>query len=238
MWYFKRVASKNSVKVYSENSFYHIYNRGVEKRHIFLDGQDYSVFLSYLQCYTTPIDEAKLSKIISAENSSPKEKDKAIKQLNLKNYSGNIEIVCYALLPNHFHLLIYQSGNIVNRFMNSLGTRYGMYFNRKYNRTGVLFQDVYKAVLVRSDEQLLHLSRYIHLNPTRALNLPVNKWQDTPFPSSLPEYFGKRQTNWIKKEKILNYFSKSKRNTSYENFLGTDTDPLLIEDLAIDLDED
>lgn len=232
------MASKNSVKVYSENSFYHIYNRGVDKRVIFLDGQDYSVFLSYLQGYTTPKDEAKYSKIISSENSSPKEKDKAIKQLNLKNYSGDIEIVCYALLPNHFHLLIRQNGNVVNRFMNSLGTRYGMYFNRKYKRTGILFQDVYKAVIVRSDEQLLHLSRYINLNPTRALNLPTNKWQDAIFPSSLPEYLGKRQTNWIKKEKILNYFSKSKQNTSYENFLGTDTDPLLIEDLAIDLDED
>ena len=122
--------------------------------------------------------------------------------------------------------------------MNSLGTRYGMYFNRKYKRIGILFQDVYKAVIVRSDEQLLHLSRYIHLNPTRALNLPANRWQDASFPSSLPEYFGKRQTSWIKKEKILNYFSKTKQSTSYENFLGTDTDPLVITDLAIDFEED
>ncbi len=212
----------------------------MKKRNIFLDGQDYSVFLSYLQDYTTPKDEAKYSKIISSENSSPKEKDKAIKQLNLKNYSGNIKIICYALLPNHFHLLIHQNGNVLNRFMNSLGTRYGMYFNRKYKRTGVLFQDVYKAVIVHSDEQLLHLSRYIHLNPTQALNLPVNKWQEAPFPSSLPEYFGRRQTSWINKEKILNYFSKTKQITSYENFLGTktETDPLLVEDLAIDFEED
>ncbi|MBI4990836.1 transposase, partial [Candidatus Gottesmanbacteria bacterium] len=213
-------------------------NRGVEKRDIFLDEQDYSVFLSYLQTYTTPKDETKFKKIISSKDSSPKEKDKAIKQLLLKNYSGNIELVCYAFLPNHFHLLIYQNESFLNRFMNSLGTRYGMYFNRKYKRTGILFQDVYKAVIVRSDEQLLHLSRYIHLNPTRALNLPANKWQDTSFPSSLPEYFGKRQTSWIKKEKILNYFSKTRQNNSYEKFLGTDADPLLVKDLAIDFEED
>ncbi|MBI5451903.1 transposase, partial [Candidatus Gottesmanbacteria bacterium] len=158
------MASKNSVKIYSENAFYHVYNRGVEKRDIFLDEQDYSVFLSYLQTYTTPKDEVKFKKIISSNDSSPKEKDKAIKQLRLKNYSGNIELVCYALLPNHFHLLIHQHENVLNRFMNSLGTRYGMYFNRKYKRTGILFQDVYKAVVVYTDEQLLHLSRYIHLN--------------------------------------------------------------------------
>lgn len=232
------MASKNSVKIYSENAFYHVYNRGVEKRDIFLDEQDYSVFLSYLQTYTTPKDEAKYEKIISSKDSSPKEKDKAIKQLRLKNYSGNIELVCYALLPNHFHLLIYQNENFLNRFMNSLGTRYGMYFNRKYKRVGILFQDVYKAVIVRSDEQLLHLSRYIHLNPTRTLNLPEKKYQEVQFPCSLPEYLGKRQTGWIKKERILNYFSKTKQNSSYENFLGADADSLLVEDLAIDFEED
>ena len=109
---------------------------------------------------------------------------------------------------------------------------------RKYKRTGILFQDVYKAVIVRSDEQLLHLSRYIHLNPIRALNLPANKWQDAPFPCSLPEYLGKKQTNWIKKEKILNYFSRANLNNSYENFLGIESDPEIIIDLAIDFEED
>lgn len=232
------MASKNSIKIYSENSFYHVYNRGVEKRKIFLDDQDYSVFLSYLQTYLNPKNEALFNKILSSKDSSPKEKDKAIKQLRLKNYSGAVELVCYALLPNHFHLLLYQGKNVLNRFMNSLGTRYGMYFNRKYKRIGILFQDVYKAVIVRSDEQLLHLSRYIHLNPTRALNLTTSKWQNASFPCSLKEYLGKRQTNWIKKERILNYFSKNKQNTSYEKFLGTDTDLELVKDLAIDFEED
>src|SRR3989344_9352012 len=102
------MASKNSVKIYLPESFYHIYNRGVEKRKIFLDDQDYAVFLSYLQTYLLPKDEEQLHEIVSSSNSNPAEKDKALKLLRLKNYSQNLELVCYVLMPNHFHLLIRQ----------------------------------------------------------------------------------------------------------------------------------
>jgi len=232
------VASRNSVKIYIDNSFYHIYNRGVEKRDIFLDDQDYSTFLSYLQTYLSPKDEKGLSEIIISKKSTPEDKDKAVKLLRLKNYNENIELVCYALMPNHFHLLIRQRRNAFNHLMNSLGTRYGMYFNRKYNRIGVLFQDVYKAVYIETDEQLLHLSRYINLNPLRTLNLPINKWNEAPYPCSLPEYLNKRQTDWIKTHYILDYFIKKNPNTDYENFIGLPLDEAIIEKLAIDFDID
>lgn len=224
------MASKNSVKTYAENAFYHIYNRGVEKREIFLDNQDYSVFLSYLETYLSPKDEAKLQAIIQSATSTTKEKDKALKLLHLKNYFGKIELVCYALMPNHFHLLIHQKTNDINKFMNSLGTRYGMYFNRKYRRSGILFQDVYKAVLVSSDEQLLHLSRYIHLNPQRANSLSS--------PSSLADFANKRNTAWIKKDVVLDYFSKSNSKNSYEKFLGLGADSSAVASLGIDFQED
>lgn len=232
------MASKNSIKIYVENSFYHIYNRGVEKRDIFVDNQDYSVFLSYLKEYLSPKDEKTLKEIIAAEDSSPKKKDKALKMLRLKNYSEDIDLICYALVPNHFHLLIKQKRNVLNHFMNSLGTRYGMYFNRKYKRSGVLFQDVYKAVRVESDEHLLHLSKYIHFNSLKTLNLATQNWQESPFPCSLPEYLGRRQTNWIKKDYILDYFSKINPNNSYENFIGMSLDSIIIAHLALDLDLD
>ena len=230
------MASKNSVKVYAENSFYHVYNRGVEKRKIFLDKQDFSVFLSYLQTYLTPKDEDSLTAVITSPISSSQEKDKALKLLRLKNYSDNLELLCHALLPNHFHLLLRQNKNVLPLFMNSLGTRYGMYFNRKYHRTGVLFQDVYKAVLIETNEQLLHLSGYIHLNPSNAYNLPPERWQEAHFPSSLPEYLGKRHTSWIKTHYVLEYFSKTNPNLSYAAFLGFEKDFSLISSLAIDLD--
>ena len=198
------MASKNSTKIYVPNSYYHIYNRGVEKRVIFQDEQDYSVFLSYLKIYLTQKDEKSLHAILNSNKSSPKDKDQSLKQLRLKNYSSDLELLCYALLPNHFHLLVRQKGIVLNNFTNSLGTRYAMYFNRKYKRKGVLFQDVYKAVLIESDEQLLHLSRYIHLNPTKALHLPPSRWKESLFPSSISEYLENRNTYSIKRDNILN----------------------------------
>lgn len=232
------MASKNSVKIYSENSFYHLYNRGVEKRDIFLDRQDHAVFLSYLQTYLSPKDEIKLKATLGSNVASWAEKDKTLKLLKLKNYSHNVELHCYALMSNHFHLLVKQKANVLPSFMNSLGTRYAMYFNRKYKRTGVLFQDIYKAVLIQSDEQLLHLSRYIHLNPTRSLGLPANKWRETFTTSSLAEYLLQKKTNWIKTEEILNYFSKKNSNNTYKSFLEMPSDPLFISNLAIDLEFD
>lgn len=221
--------------MYIKESFYHVYNRGVEKRNIFLDEQDYSVFLSYLQTYLSPKDEDTLKSIIASPETLPKEKDNALKLLHLKNYSKDIELICYALLPNHFHLLLRQHDSVLNHFMNSLGTRYGMYFNRKYRRQGVLFQDVYKAVGVETEEQLLHLSRYIHRNPTNWLNLPASAWRQAPYPCSISEYIGERKTDWIKPKYILDYFSKNHSQNSYEMFLEISDgqegiDRLIIED--------
>lgn len=222
------MASRNSVKIYLPNSFYHIYNRGVEKRKIFLDDQDYAVFLSYMQTYLTPKDDDGLQKILSSHDSNLADKDKALKLLRLKNYSDELELVCYALMPNHYHLLIRQSENVINHFTNSLGTRYAMYFNRKYKRQGVLFQDVYKAVLIESEEQLLHLSRYIHLNPIKA---------KVASPSSLPDFLGERNTAWVKPKHVLDYFSKSHQKLDYQKFMGTSIDSETILDVAIDIDQ-
>jgi putative transposase len=222
------MASRNSVKEYISDSFYHIYNRGVEQRKIFLDEQDYSVFLSYLKTYLSPIDKADLENILSSPDSTSKEKDKALKLLKLRNYSKDLDLVCYSLMPNHFHLLVHQKDIVINSFANSIGTRYAMYFNRKYKRKGVLFQDVYKAVLVKSEEQLLHLSSYIHLNPIKASNPTL--------PSSLSEYLGLRKTDWIKAHHIMDYFSVSKPKFTYQDFIGSVADGEFISPVAIDLD--
>ncbi len=232
------MASKNSTKIYIPNSYYHIYNRGVEKRAVFQDEQDYSVFLSYLKTYLTPKDEKSLKDILNSDESSPKDKNLSLKLLRLKNYSDDLELLCYALLPNHFHLLVRQKGIVINNFTNSLGTRYAMYFNRKYKRKGVLFQDVYKAVLIESEEQLLHLSRYIHLNPTKALHLSPSRWKEASFPSSIHEYLGNRNTDWIKKDYVLNYFSKNNPHHSYSNFLGMSLNAQFIYEAAIDMNDE
>lgn len=160
--------AKNSIKEFVSDSYYHLYNRGVEKRIIFSDEQDYTVFLSYLKTYLVPKDIVALQKTLKDPDVSWKIKDRVLKELRLNNFAGDVVLVSYCLMPNHFHILVKQNeAESIDRFMNSLCTRYAMYFNRKHKRVGVLFQDHYKAVRVATDEQLLQLSRYIHSNPSK-----------------------------------------------------------------------
>ena len=90
--------AKNSTKTYVENGYYHIYNRGVEKRTIFLDQQDYGVFLSYLKEYLLPKDEKGLHEKLSNSNTSYQEKDKFIKLLRLNNFNQEITFIAYCLM--------------------------------------------------------------------------------------------------------------------------------------------
>lgn len=102
--------AKNSVKTYIANGYYHIYNRGVEKRNIFLDEQDYLVFLSYLKIYlSSPEDVVK--NINQNTNLDYEEKNSKIYRLNeLSNFYSKIKLICYVLMPNHFHLGLQQTG--------------------------------------------------------------------------------------------------------------------------------
>lgn len=226
--------SKNSIKQYGDNCYYHIYNRGVEKRVIFQDLQDYVVFLSYLKEYLLPKDEESLSNRLSDPETSYKERDKILKLLRLNNFDKEIALLAFCLMPNHFHFLIKQkSPYSIDKFMNSLATRYSMYFNRKYKRVGSLYQDVYKAVLVTREEQFLHLTRYIH---KQALALQGDAWVRglTEQPSSYLDYVGKRKTEWVKPNEILAFFSKTIPNLSYETFVKEHEDLSYISKLTLE----
>ncbi len=215
--------AKNSRKNYVKNGYYHIYNRGVEKRKIFLDKQDYNVFLSYLKEYLLPKNEKELYEKLSNTNTSPNEKDGILKLLRLNNFNKEIILLAYCLMPNHFHFFIKQnSSGSIDKFMNSFGTRYTMYFNKKYKRVGSLYQGVYKAVLVDSEKQLLHLSRYIHKQA-----LPNQ-------PSSYSDYLNLTKNLWINSKEILSYFSKLNPALSYKNFVTDANEVSLPRDLAIE----
>lgn len=206
--------SKNCIKIYVENGFYHVYNRGVEKRTIFEDDQDYKVFLKYIKEILCPPDPDALKTIFTLRGQSYK----AVKT-PLKNYSTEIDLCAYCLMPNHFHLLIKQNNySSLEGFMRSLMTRYSMYFNKRYERVGSLFQGRYKAVNITDERYLLHLSRYIHLNPSESTNDLENAY------SSYAEYLGKRETVWIKPEVILSFFNNEvlldfKKVNSYKDFV-------------------
>ncbi len=234
--------SKNEVKTYCSQSYYHIYNRGVEKRIIFLDEQDYLVFLSYLKTYLLPKDEKQLREILANPNTRWDEKNKVLKLLQLNNFYSDIKLHAFCLMSNHFHMLIYQEDEeMIDKFMNSLCTRYSMYFNKKYKRVGPLFQGVYKAVLVETDEQLLHLSRYIHYQSNFLQGLPLEK----PQPSSYTNYIGTVSQEWVKPDEVLGFFKYSTRTKaiddvqSYQSFVEEYKDSVEeISRLTIDEEEE
>lgn len=207
--------SRNLLKISIDNGYYHIYNRGVEKRIIFQDDQDYKVFLNYLKEYLSP---------------QPKLEDRlehfTLKGLSFqgiphlpKNYFEKIELLVYCLMPNHFHFIVKQvNKGFMELFMRSLATRYTIYFNKKYERVGHLYQSTYKASIITNDSYLLHLSRYIHLNPSEYTNNLASAY------SSYGDYIGLRKTKWINTNEILAFFNNSKSdfqksNNTYKDFV-------------------
>lgn len=203
VWHDEYMPSKNSVKFYMEDAYYHVYNRGVEGRDIFIDDNDYKVFLSFIKRYL----------VESTQNEvRPRWEQEIHKQVELK---------CYCLMPNHFHFLIKQnSKDGITKFMRALMNCYVKFFNKKYKRVGGLFQGKFKAVRIEKDLYLLHLTRYIHLNP---LQSGITYEDLENYYCSYGEYIGKRSTKWIRQEEILNnfgskFFGKDKF-TSYKDFV-------------------
>lgn len=202
--------AKNIVKIYVENGYYHIYNRGVEKREIFLDEQDCIVFLYYLKMYLSPIEELEKESVA----------DIRVNRFIPLNLSSEVDLLAFTLMPNHIHLFIKQSTKDgIIKLMRRATTSYVMYFNKKYKRVGCLFQNTYKAAIIDSEIYLLHLSRYIHLNPSNI----IFKINFKEF-SSYPYYLGYKNASWVKPQEILNFFrsaqSMSLRDVlSYQSFV-------------------
>ena len=142
--------------------FYHIYNRGVEKRPIFLDKRDYQRMKTTISYYRYTSLPMKLSDFLKL---SFEEKGKVVTH-HQHPALLTVDLICFSFMPNHYHLLIQQkSDRGISKFMKNISDSYTRYFNTRHERVGPLFQGQFKAVLIDSDEQLLHLSRYIHLNP-------------------------------------------------------------------------
>ena len=107
-------------------------------------------------------------------------------------------------------------------FMRSLMTRYAMYFNLKHRRVGGLFQSSYKAVTISSENQLVYLSRYIHLNPSSGLHLEGRYLLGYMY-SSLNNYLGVLSQSWVKHEVVTDLFSKTIKGMTYLDFIMDST---------------
>jgi putative transposase len=180
--------SRNRVKEYEEG-YYHLYNRGVNKQIVFRDQEDYAVFLNLLKRYLD---------------------DRPVKDNKGREYEwlhDRLELLAFCLMPNHWHLLIYQHDKeAMTRLMRGVATSYTTYFNKKYKRIGPLFQERFKASRIDRDDYLQHISRYIHLNPDDYKN-----WEF----SSLPYYLRAKNAGWVRPVRILEIFEGS----NYEQFV-------------------
>jgi putative transposase len=142
---------------------YHIYNRGVERRNIVQNDKDRFRFIHDLFEFNDKAPTLNVGYHHTAKT-TPRRTRKLL-----------VEILCFCIMPNHYHFLIKQLvDNGITLFMRKLGTGYTNYFNTKYQRVGPLFQGKFKAVLVKQEPHLLYLPHYIHLNP---LDLIIPKWR-------------------------------------------------------------
>ncbi len=152
---------------FAPNEFYHVYNRGTEKRDIFLSDTDYQRFLCllYVANGDKPVDLKLQGRTLYEVEQKEFDKGEAM-----------VAICGYALMPNHYHILLQEriEGGISN-FMRKVGTAYTMYFNAKNERSGALFQGKFKAKHIDDDVYLKYLLAYIHLNP---LSLLDSNWKE------------------------------------------------------------
>lgn len=203
---------------------YHVYNRGVDKRKIFLDNSDYHRFLDFARVY--------------------RYKDLRLRALNRKNLARLsfakleemaeplVEILAYILMKNHFHFIVRQlKEDGITKFMHKLCTLYTMCFNEKYKRKGCLLEGPFKAISVTSDDYLFYLSFYIHSHPVEFIS---PRWKEGRFKnkkeaiqkmeeykwSSYSVYLGRRD-ELVNRKFLLDCFKKGNSDgiEEYKNFV-------------------
>lgn len=169
----------------TNGQYYHIYSRSIAKYIIFNKDNEFDRFIQLLDLYRFQKFGYKYSAFEKLDSSTQHEIVS-----NLRHGSDRIvSVVAYCIMPTHIHLLLKQNKtNGITNYMSKALNSYSRYFNTRHKRIGPLWAGRFKSVIVRDDQQLLHLTRYIHLNPTSAgLVERPNDWQQ----SSYQEYINK-----------------------------------------------
>ena len=166
-----------------EGEYYHVYNRGVDRREIFLDDRDRQRFVHTLyvsNCFTH------IPPHFNFHDLQPRD-------LLEKREEPLVQIVAGCLMPNHFHLVVSPTSEKgLSHFLHNVGVSYSMYFNKKRERTGRLFESTFKAKHIDSDTYAEYIARYIHLNPHGLPGIQSNASLESYLWSSLPDYCGRK----------------------------------------------
>jgi len=202
--------------ILATNEIYHVYNRGVEKRPIFLTKQDYVRFIettNYYRFANCPMRFSYL-KLLSFE-----EKEKVYGKLE-KESNKLVDIFSFCLMPNHIHFLLKQLVDKgISKFMAKITNAFSHYFNIRHERVGHLFQGNFGAVRIENDQQFIHVSRYIHLNPVASFLIEVDDLLNYEY-SSYPEYINDT-LGFTNTKEILSFY---KNKDEYRKFVEDQAD--------------
>jgi REP element-mobilizing transposase RayT len=192
---------------FANGEYYHIYNRGVDKREVFLDEKDYIRFLKSVKEFN--VDRA-IGSLKDLQALRARSADGLLEPVNRV-----VDIIAYCLNSNHYHFILRQlEDKGIEKFMHKIGMGYTNYFNKKYNRSGSLFQGPFKSIHINSNEYLLHLSVYVNANHA------IHNYSEKDWPySSYLDYTGKREGKLCTKEVILGQFDNN--FLEYEKFIQT-----------------
>lgn len=147
--------------------YFHVYNRGVDKRKIFFVENDYKYFMLLLRLINTD-EYFRIGDLIRSRRSNNQSLDSLYEEIDPK--SSLVDIVAFSLMPNHFHLIVRGKKDVsISKFMAKFSTAFAMYMNIKYDRTGPLMCRPFRAKHVGSDEYFKWLVSYIHLNPVELI---------------------------------------------------------------------
>jgi len=200
------------------DEIYHVFNRGIASQQIFDTKWNYYRLLDLIKYYQYEDNPGRFS---TFKAMSVTDREKLLSELR-KSSKKYIKFFSYCLMPTHIHLLIKQVvDNGISKFMSQITNSYTRYFNNRTNRRGPLFQGKFKAVRILTEDQLLHVSRYVHLNPYSShLVKTIDDLVEYEF-SSLPEYIRDDKNSLCSKELILGYF---KNIESYKKFVLNNAD--------------
>lgn len=182
---------------------YHALNRGISGQPTFMGTRELQRAIEVMRYYQNKEPILRYSRFIILSRDRRDE----ILNYQAKQKQFLVEIICFCLMPNHFHFLLKQvEENGISKFLSNFTNSYTRYFNVKNERKGPLFQGKFKAIRVEGEEQLLHLSRYIHLNPYSSYVVKSIEDLEMYSYSSLPEYLKRGQANFCSSEVIFSQF--------------------------------
>lgn len=168
--------------VFAPNEFYHIYNRSTGATTIFSGNKTLNRALALIDFYRYP-QRLKFSKYLSLSKEARISYEKSFRK-----EKPLIEIYAFAIMPDHFHFLLKLSVDYpLQKFVANFQNSFAKFFNKRNDRYGSLFQGPFKSKYVQSENYLLHLSRYIHLNPVTSYLIDIDKLKTYPG-TSLPYY--------------------------------------------------